>query len=137
MRYAFKLVGYFGVGVLIAVAFAFLVTAANAADVTVSWTKATQRVDGTTLPESEVERYVAEYGSCSAPNVFGNIIGSAFAAGSTNSLVISGLGAGSQYCFRMYTEDTDELMSDASATATTFIQNTQPNAPSNVQVTVN
>ena len=86
----------------------------QAKDLTVRWELATERMDATPLPVSEIASTRVEWGTCSGL-LFGTSLGTRDVAAPAVSTVVT-LDAGT-YCFRGFTVDTEGLVSDSSNVA--------------------
>lgn len=86
---------------------------ADAADVNVTWTHPTQRVDNTVLTLAEIKETQIEYGQCVAGAFPATAVGTVKVPAPTTNTIITGLGYGT-WCFRGRTVDTGGLISDNS-----------------------
>lgn len=101
-----------------------------------SWTNATQNVDGSTIPATGAGSLLStrvEYGNCSAPNVFGTKVGEIVVAEPATSVTVNAL-VPQVYCFRAYHKNTFLQDSDASNVAVRTIDPPKPLPPSTLTV---
>ncbi len=98
-RFFYRLEILFALGL-----FLFLLTLAVAVAgvATVKWTNPPTYDDKTPLPEATIQQTRIEYGTCSAPSVFGSKLGEFVVAGSATTGISPNLTPGT-YCFRAYT----------------------------------
>ena len=75
---------------------------ALAADINGSWTNPTQNTDGTALTASDLDSTRMEFGTCSAPLVFGQKLGEVIVAAPLQKATASPAGYGT-FCLRAYT----------------------------------
>ena len=119
---------------LIAALAALVAFPAFAATVSVSWTNPVAYVDNTPLAAVSITRTRIEYGTCSAPGVFGVRTGEFISAGNDTTEVSPNLPAGT-YCFRAYTTASG-VESAASNVDDTVILQAAPRPPTLGQLIV-
>lgn len=118
--------------VLVFIAFLALSNAVFAADATVTWANPTSNTDGTTIPATGAGSLTAtrvEYGSCSAPNVFGTRAGEVSVPAPATTTTISGFAPNTTSCFRAFARNTYGQESAVSNIASKFFPAPIPNPP--------
>lgn len=108
---------------------------AGAGSAQISWTNATQRVDGTPIPTTgldSIEDTVIEWGLCVANDV-GTVVGTRDVAFPQNTTTVDNLGSG-VWCFRGYHITGNGARSDYSNVAQKTIATPVPMPPTNLTV---
>lgn len=113
---------------------------ADAATSVVSWVNPTTNTDNSPISdaagdETRLQSWRIEYGTCSAPNVFGTSIGSVVRDRVAGGPLLTGATLNTQSgvkCFRVYVTNLAARESDASNVASRTIEAPQPRSPTGV-----
>ena len=97
-----------------------------------AWVIPTTRTDGSALPSSSYAGTLLEYGTCSAPLVFGVKGGEQFVTGIATGHTFT-LTPGT-YCFRAYARDTAGVQSSPTNVVSKVVVDAPPNSPSGLAV---
>lgn len=113
---------------------------ADAATSVISWTNPSANTDNSPIvdtvgDETRIESWRIEYGTCSAPNVFGSPIGSVVRTRAVAGPLLTSATLNTQSgvkCFRVYVTNGAARESDASNVASRTIDAPTPRSPTNV-----
>ena len=116
---------------------------ADAATSVITWSNPTTNTDNSPIvdtagDETRLESWRIEYGTCSAPNVFGTGIGSVIRPRVAGGPLLTSATLNTQSgvkCFRVYATNLIGVESDASNVASRTIDPPKPRAPTGVTVT--
>lgn len=116
--------------VLLGLALTSVLAVATAATLTATWVNPTTNTDNSALLSSEIKSTRIEYGTCSAPNVFGTKAGDVVVNGALTTGTVPNLPPGT-WCARAYTTNIYNVESAASNVASKVVAAPTPNAPTN------
>jgi hypothetical protein len=108
---------------------------ASAKDASLEWTLPTTYEDGGALPASEITSFKVDYGTCSAPGVFGTSMGVITTPGAATAAVVTGFTSGT-FCFRVATVASNGEQSIWTNAVSVVFSKGKPKPPTNVRVIV-
>jgi hypothetical protein len=106
---------------------------ASAKDASLSWTLPIAYESGEALPASEIASFKVDYGTCSAPNVFGTSMGVVTVTGAATAATVTGFSSGT-FCFRVATVATNGEQSVWTDAVSIVFSKGKPKPPTNVRV---